>query len=194
MTSFEDQARLRPFLLPGERIVWTGRPQQGLVFDWTDLFIVPASLAAATAVGWLALGQGWEDILLESLPETLLLLGLLYAGAGRFLHEAWARRRLLYAVTNQRVLRLHGSARLESHDLAWLPMLELEQQERRGTIIIENPPAPEGWFESIAQRVSPLKGFRLFLVERPRDLYDLICRESARRRADLNRDLPDGLL
>jgi hypothetical protein len=47
MTSFADQAALRAFLLPGERIVWTGRPRQGLIFDLFELVSVPASLAAA---------------------------------------------------------------------------------------------------------------------------------------------------
>ena len=194
MTSFSDHAALRPFLLPSERIVWTGRPQQGLIFNFSDLFTAPASLAAAGAVAWLARGQDWHNIP-QQIPEVLLLLGLLYAGVGRFLHEAWARRRLLYAVTNQRVLMLHGTARLESHDLAWLPMLEFEQQEGSGTITIEDPPTPDGLFGSVAQRVSPLtKGFCFFRVECAREVYDLICRESARRRADLNRDLSAGIL
>jgi hypothetical protein len=74
-------------------------------------------------------------------------------------------------------------------------MLELEQKERSGTITIEDPPTPIGLFESVAQRVSPLtKGFRFFRVERAHELYDLICRESARRRADLHRDLRVGIL
>lgn len=190
MSILDDQVRLRPFLLTGERIVWTGRPRQGLIFDSSDIFAVPAALAGAAGFAWLALRQD-RNILLESAPEALLLLGLLYAGFGRFLHEAWARRRLLYAVTNQRALTLHGRSWLASHDLAWLPMLELEQQERSGTITIEDPPAPSGWFKSVAQRVSPFtKGFRFFRIERADQLYSLICRESARRRADLNRDLP----
>lgn len=194
MTSLTEHAALRPFLLPGERIVWTGRPQQGLILDPSDLVSVPASFAAMAAITWLAWSRNGHDIL-ELIPQALLLLGLLYTGIGRFLHEAWARRRLLYAVTNQRVLTLHGAARLESHDLAWLPMLELEQRKRIGTITIEDAPATVGLFESVAQRVSPLtKGFRFFRIERASELYELICRESARRRAELNRDLPAGLL
>jgi hypothetical protein len=193
MIPIGDQAALRPFLLPGERLVWSGRPQQGLIFELSDLLFVPASIAAGATLGWLAREQSGGDML-ALIPHALALLGLLYTAVGRFLHEAWARRRLLYAVTNQRVLTLHGGRRLESHDLAWLPMLELEQQERSGTITIEDPPEPAGLFESAFQRISPLtKGFRFFRVERPGELYDLICRESARRRADLNRDLPVGL-
>lgn len=195
MNVIGDQAALRPFLLPGERIVWTGRPQQGLIFDRSDLFPGLPLLAAGAAIAWLTWERMQDDIL-DLLPEAvLLLLGFFYAGVGRFLHEAWARRRLLYAVTNQRVLTLHGTKLLESHDLAWLPMLELEQKERYGTITIEDPPLSVGMLERVGQRVSPLSaGFRFFRVENASALYDLICRESARRRADLNRDLQIGLL
>ena len=194
MISFGDQATFRPFLLPGERVLWTGRPQQGLVFDRFDLLSLPSLLVAGAALVWLTRERGLPD-LPDMVSAALLLLGLLYAGFGRFLHEAWARRRLLYAVTNQRVLTLHGKKRIDSYDLAWLPMLELEQKGRRGTITIEGPPSSDGVFESIARRVSPFTpGFRFFRVEDPAALYDLICRESARRRADLNRDLSLGYL
>lgn len=48
------------FLNPAERIIWSGKPRQGLLFRPSDIFFVPFSIV------WTALAVWWE---LEKRPE-----------------------------------------------------------------------------------------------------------------------------
>ncbi|MEA3061953.1 MAG: hypothetical protein QOJ94_1734 [Sphingomonadales bacterium] len=50
------ESRLRSRLLPGERVLWTGRPVQGLAVRRNDLWIVPLTIFAV----FLALQQERE--------------------------------------------------------------------------------------------------------------------------------------
>ena len=38
------QSDFKDRLLPGERILWTGRPGQGLMLTRNDMFLIPLSL------------------------------------------------------------------------------------------------------------------------------------------------------
>jgi hypothetical protein len=198
MSAFDDQARLRPFLLPGERIVWTGRPPRGLALRDLD----PAGLSFAAAALALVLylrPPGWSLGAFD--PETsfdlLLLLASILLGIGYFLLRPLRRRRILYAVTSQRVLILGREAKdgLQSHDLAWLPMLLLEQNGAHGTILMEAPPEPQGCLQlGFARTPAHDEGFAFVGIDSPQSVYDIIARESRNRRAELNRDPPQGLL
>lgn len=188
MIAHEHQQRLRPYLLPGERLLWAGGPQRGIAFQRRDIWVLPL-LAASTALSLQVLS------LLEVLPlqpvTFMLALALLYVAALRFLYEPWLRRNLLYAVTDRRAIILGGRFRpqLRSHDLAWLPMLSLEQESlERATIVIDEGEAPDGWsalFQNQGEKHA--RGFRYFRIDKPDAVYDLICRASRNRRADLNR-------
>ncbi|HEX8379965.1 MAG TPA: hypothetical protein VF619_05400 [Allosphingosinicella sp.] len=194
MKALEDQQRLRPFLLPGERILWTGRPKRGIAFQLQDLWVLPM-LAAIFAIPYLPARYSndwpWDPV------TFALVLGMLCLGANRLVREPWLRRRLLYAVTDKRVIILGGAFRpvLRSHDLGWLPMLDFEQRgPDRGTILIEpsESPVQRRWYApTIEAEVS--EGFRFFRIEKPAFVYDLICRASRDRRAELNRLPADEL-
>lgn len=194
MSVIDDQARLRPHLLPGERLIWIGRPQQGLIVECSDLIFVPAMLGFGAFLLWLRLDDMLSDPV-DAFAESLTLLGILHVAILRYFHEAWVRSRLLYAVTSQRALILRGRGAAVSQDLAWLPMLELELRDGRGTIFIEDPPEEKGWFSGAARRFKPFSsGFSFFRIERPQPVYDLIGRESRYRRTELNLDAPERLI
>lgn len=196
MSGFEDQARIRRFLLPGERIVWTGRPPQGMSFHRQDLWSVPLALLCGLFFLWLNARLGSDGDGPGRLADIVGILVGLALGAGRALHDWWLRRRLVYAVTNQRVLILRDGAkgRLRSHDLAWLPLLELEQRGARGTIFIEAVVEPGGWIDNLTNANSPLlRGFSFVGIDQPQAVYDLICRETRQRRVALADDLLDRI-
>ena len=166
-----------------------------LRFQRRDLWLPPL-LAAGTALNLSSLpfGEVWP---VE--PVTfVMVVAPLCVGVVRFLYEPWLRRHLLYALTNQRVLILSGRLRprLRSHDLAWLPMLILEQESRdRATIVVVEGEPLGGWQALAQDQAGELfKGFRFSRIERPAAVYDLICHTSRDRRAELNRVSTNALI
>lgn len=44
MTAFELLSRFQRYLFTGERILWSGRPKQGLTLSARDTFLIPFNL------------------------------------------------------------------------------------------------------------------------------------------------------
>ena len=119
-------------LLPHERLLWQGRPAGGLIFQTSDILAIPFSLLwGGFALFWnvsvwtIADGAPWF-FKLWGLP--FLAVGL-YITVGRFFADMWMRNRLLYAVTDRRILILRSySSTIRSYDIQHLPALELEER------------------------------------------------------------------
>ena len=153
MGAYQSVNPLQPYLLTGERILWTGQPKQGLALTGKDAFLIPFSLMwGGFAIVWNAMvwlapfdtstggGPGWL-FKLWGLP--FLIIGL-YLIAGRFFHDAHIRKKLFYAVTDQRILVLRGS-KLTSLDIHRLPRLELsEHRDGSGNLAFEASNLPWG--------------------------------------------------
>jgi hypothetical protein len=135
---------LRSRLMPGERILWSGQPRQGLLFTSRDIFIVPFSLL------WFGFVVFWEVTVVSqrnspgahSLVPLLVIGGVfillgLFAVIGRFFLDAWLRRRTSYGVTDRRVLVIRGGRfnKLVALNVDKLPEVSLsEKRDGRGTI------------------------------------------------------------
>jgi hypothetical protein len=92
-------------LLSGERVIWTGAPDQGLRLRGADAVMIPFSLM------WCGFAIFWETMALTMhTPWFFRLWGVpfalmgLFMAFGRFFADAWLRQRTSYAVTNERVL------------------------------------------------------------------------------------------
>jgi len=93
-------------LLPGERMLWSGSPGQGIIFTPRDIFLVPFSLM------WCGFAIFWEVTAVsgKDAPGFFMLWGAmfvvigLYFVGGRFAVDAWVRRGMRYAVTDRRIL------------------------------------------------------------------------------------------
>jgi len=130
-------------LLPGERVVWSGIPGQGLLLTGADALMIPFSLV------WCGLAIFWETSVLSTpAPFFFRLFGIpfvligLYVVIGRFLLDAWVRRGMQYAVTNKRILisRTGPFAKLTAVSLDNLPEATLtERGNGRGTIRFGQP-------------------------------------------------------
>lgn len=137
----EIAAALQSYLLPGERLTWTGRPPTGLRFTGTDVFFIPFSLL------WGGFALVWEAAVLTQaltnpqVPWIFPLFGVpfvvigLYLIAGRFWVDAWLRSRTAYALTDRRalVLRTAFVTRLASSPLNGSVRLA-RQKGARGTL------------------------------------------------------------
>jgi len=110
-------------LLKDEKIHWTGQPDSSSIFSPADWFMVPFSLMwGGFAIFWESTVLGLNPFLDTSKhrpPVFFALWGVpfvcigLYMIFGRFFYKAWKRKRTYYAVTNQRVLQVAVTGRVQ---------------------------------------------------------------------------------
>ena len=134
----EVEQALRAELVPGEHLLWSSMPVQGLRFRTADLFFAPFSLM------WAGFAFFWEySAFTHEGPWFFVLWGIpfvlvgLYMTVGRFFVESAMRRRTFYAVTDQRVIILGGvfNRRVKSVVLESLREITLEERaDHSGTI------------------------------------------------------------
>lgn len=185
MYQVEDSIRFREYLFPSERVLWTSRPKQGLRFSPGDIFAIPFSLLW-TGFVLFAIGATLQDPD-NGPPDLMLAIFLifgLYFTVGRFLHDAAVRKKISYAVTNDRVLILSGlwSSKLTSLDIHRLPRLEMtEHHDGTGTINFDN----SSWTSSFGRMngfsiwvPSLAAGSQFFRIPDPRKVYELIRNQS----------------
>ena len=102
-----DVETFRDRLLPGEAVLWSDRPGQGIIFAPRDALLIPFSLL------WGGFAMVWETTVLSSkAPGPFALFGVpfvlvgLFMIFGRFFADAWLRSKTAYALTERRILIL----------------------------------------------------------------------------------------
>ncbi|WP_246780688.1 hypothetical protein [Rhizobium sp. BK008] len=102
---------IRSFLMPGEKLLWSGRPGQGFLLTSRDFLLVPFSLLwGGFAIFWEITAISTETPVFTKLWGIPFVLMGLYLMAGRFFVDAAARARTEYVLTNRRVIiRRSGS-------------------------------------------------------------------------------------
>lgn len=136
MADVEDE--LRPDLDRGEKLLWAGRPVQGIVFTAMDWFLIPFSLV------WLgfvvrSLGPGLRaqaDPMTGLIGVLFVAIGI-YMVVGRYITDWLYRSRLIYGVTDCRAIivsRMFGRS-VQTIDFSSLSGLKLEERgDGSGTI------------------------------------------------------------
>jgi len=167
-----------PRLERGERLLWAGRPAQGLLLTGRDGFLIPFSLVwCGFVVFWLA------TAIKSSAPWFFVLWGVpflvvgLYMAFGRFVFDAWLRSGLRYAVTNRRILieRPAPFARFSSLRIDRLPQVDLsERANGKGTIRFAPPGVVWGGRDRSAwtPALDPVAQF--LAIDDARAVYELI--------------------
>jgi hypothetical protein len=140
--------KFRDELNPGERIIWSGQPQQGLLLRPSDIFMIPFSIL------WGGFAIFWElTAISDGPPSFFILWGIpfvfvgLYMMFGRFFFDSWQRSRIYYALTNERVIIISGifNQSTKTLDLMKIPELNISKKGNgRGTIIFGASP-PMAW-------------------------------------------------
>jgi hypothetical protein len=128
-------------LEPGEQLLWSGRPVQGLRFRRAEAWAIPFSIV------WTGFFVFWEgDAIRSGAPLFTRLWGIpfLVVGAylvpGRFVVDLWVRGNTAYGVTDRRVIVSSGllSRRTTSHALDALPAVTLsERRHGEGDVVLE---------------------------------------------------------
>ena len=107
--------KVQPELISGESIHWAGMPNPRVIFHSDDWVAIPFALMwTGFFVFWEGAALGvWEKASRPGGSNTFMVLWgipfLLFGNYmvwGRFLADAWLKRRTYYAVTNRRVLVL----------------------------------------------------------------------------------------
>lgn len=163
---------------PGERLLWAGTPQKGLLFRKFDYILIPFSVClAGFAVIWetVVIRTGGPALMIVwGIPFVLVGLTMLF---GRFVVDAKIRATTYYGVTDKRVVIISGLFKrtIQSSDLSLLRGLNLiETKNRRGTISFNaaNPSSP--WIDTLPFGLPQVPQFEM--IENARVVYDLISK------------------
>lgn len=173
-------------LLPRERILWSGSPAQGLRLTGRDLFLIPFSLLwCGFAIFWTysATRQG-APLFFDVWGAMFVCIGL-FLVFGRFIVDAWLRRRISYAVTNRRILitRKAPFSSFTSLDLERLPDVQLSDESgTRGSLRFGSAASPSGYYGysrmngSWFPALDPVPQF--IGIEDPQRVLDLVMKAS----------------
>lgn len=167
-------------LEPGERLLWSGQPKQGVRFRGSDIFMVPFSLL------WGGFAFFWEfSVIVGGAPLFFALVGLpfvlfgVYLIAGRFYVEAQQRRKTYYGVSANRVVIISGLFRQTVRSLPLRTLSDISLTESRdgatGSIRFGNASPFTSWFGGHAW--PGMEGFsapRLDTIEDPKQVYRII--------------------
>jgi len=129
---------IRKELAPSERLLWTGRPRQGLVLRPADAFMIPFSIM------WGGFAIFWEaSVIAGGAPPFFALWGIpfvligLYLILGRFWVDARQRSATTYGVTSERVVIISGifSRTIKSLNIDTLTDVSLSERSDSGGVI-----------------------------------------------------------
>ena len=146
---FELQDSIRSELDASEKLLWAGRPRQGLILRAADAFLIPFSIMwGGFAIFWeisvLAAGAPWF-FAIWGVP--FVLIGL-YIMVGRFWMDAKQRAATVYAVTSERVIIVSGVFARQVKSLGIDTITDVSLTERTsgaGTITFGPVPPFYGW-------------------------------------------------
>ncbi len=134
----ESPAAAASLLENGESVLWSGRPKQGLIFRANDTLMIPFSLLwCGLAIHWETLAIAKDAPLFFTAWGGFFVMAGLYVLFGRFVGDALHRHRLVYVVTDQRLLLITEARRrrVKIVELATLSEIELaEGRDGRGTL------------------------------------------------------------
>ncbi len=131
--------QLNEYLDSDEHLLWIGKPKQGLIFNKVDIFLIPFSFIwAGFPIHWGLLTMFLGDSLFEALFSSPFIIGGFYMTVGRFLFDILRRRKIIYAITENRMI-IKNYKNIISLNIKSLTNILLEEKtNNRGNIILED--------------------------------------------------------
>ncbi|MFZ1684945.1 MAG: hypothetical protein WAU88_12570 [Candidatus Zixiibacteriota bacterium] len=171
-----------PQLSSGERILWAGKPRQGMFMQPQDAAVIPFSVA------WCGFACFWTFMAWRGgAPWPMLMFGSLFVGIGlfmvfgRFIADAKNRAVTFYALTDQRILFIKGLAgtnqTVTSIDLKTMGDITMVQaKEGRGSVMFNATGLPSIPAARAAMMINRASSSPTMFVQisRVKDVYDLI--------------------
>ena len=139
MEILNDFEWLNSELVPGEAVLWKGKPNDKKLLSAQDIFLIPFSIM------WCGFAIFWEaTVLFEDAPIIFKLWGIpfvcvgLYFVFGRFIHQKYVLKITQYALTNHRAI-CYKKGKISSCDYINEPSITLKtNKDGTGTIAFGN--------------------------------------------------------
>lgn len=140
ITNYDIEAELRPNLSTNEKLVWTGKPKQGILLRKSDIFLIPFSLFwAGFAIFWqFGVSELYTPFIFKLWGLPFVCIGL-YITIGRFFLDAKKRANTTYGITNDRIIIKSGifSREIKSLNIRTLSDISFSQKaDNSGTIVL----------------------------------------------------------
>lgn len=158
------------YLTKNEEILWVGKPLLQEILKYSDFLKIPLNLLIGglfvylgTTIGYAGLTKYFSFIKYQDPITWLFIIPFIYSilfvllgfyiGFGRFIISPWQRKNTYYAVTNRRVLVLHGLKNKHLTEIYIETNINVNYQGRKDDIgnieITVNKPIPKWTFFSL---------------------------------------------
>ena len=119
----------RKHLQEGEYFVWRCRPDQRVIFNKADRWLVPLTLvlgSVGVVGGFTVLANASNRSPLAIALAVAAIALSLYATVGRFFYKNWKKKHTWYVVTNRRIMFLESSSgdQIKSIDINAIPKID----------------------------------------------------------------------
>ena len=139
-TEMNDEfAFARPYLAPGEAILWRGKPEKGHLLSGMDVFLIPFGIFYCSfAIFWTVSALTVAPLPFAMFGVPFICVGL-YITMGRSIHTASVRKRTAYVITNQKIIRRRGN-KIDMLDAKTMPAIHVTAHtDGTGTIQFGQP-------------------------------------------------------
>ena len=157
-----------------ERLLWSGRPRQGLMFRAEDAYAVPFNMLwLAFAIFW-TLGAATASLVFALFGLPFVAIGI-HGFIGRFAIDARRRRRTEYGLTDRRVLIRSGKTNTEIRSLPLSTLGDVsvrQHRNSRATITFGAFPSPDGMPASRSPRRGGVVAPAFEQIENGAAVYD----------------------
>jgi hypothetical protein len=181
--NFDIQDELQYELIPGERLLWSGRPKTGIVFRSSDIFFIPFSIM------WCGFAIFWESSVIASkAPFFFMLWGIpfvcagLYITVGRFFYDKQLRAKTIYGITSNRIIIKSGVFKktVNALNIRTLPNLTInEKADGSGSIKLAADNSPFSGFAIRGWPGTTKEVPELQLIPDVRSVFNLILQQQS---------------
>lgn len=129
---------LQRYLRPGERLLWSGRPDPGVWFTSADAFLIPFGVMwGGFAIFWeTSVTSGGGPVFGMIWGTPFVAIGL-YIVFGHFFYKRYRKQRTCYGITDQRALVAVGPGQLSDSPLRNQPVsVRRSRDGQHATVII----------------------------------------------------------
>lgn len=174
--SFDATSIMQAELEPGEKLLWSGQPVQGVKLRGADIFMIPFSVV------WGGFAIFWEiSVIRSDAPFFFMLFGVpfvligIYFIAGRFYVEAKQRENTYYGLSSERIIIATGLFRKQVKSLSLRTLTDISLSESAkgdGSITFGNSFPFAFMFGGMAwPGMDQYLGPRFDLIQQAKDVY-----------------------